>query len=172
MFLTEQNRWTTSGALTSFMHPCSEIPMSTIRHILQRIVSEENLWRPSLGTKAYYALTGPPAVPPRWVACFGDGYGKDRFLTQNDLLEILTSCRAFSYLGGRHILGFMACRWGWKDRRCGRNIGYSLLMHKTPNLQNVRQDWQEERDMQVMSCLVHLHSAPCDANTFSSVEQP
>jgi len=33
------------------------------------------------GTKAYYALTGPPAVPPR------------------------------------HILGFMACRWGWKDRR-------------------------------------------------------
>ena len=69
-------------------HSCihiSEIAMSTIRHILQRIVSQENLWWPSLGTKAYYALTGPPAVPPRRVGapfrqqgcckrltCFGD----------------------------------------------------------------------------------------------------
>eukprot|EP00435_Cladocopium_sp_Y103_P010810 s1932_g2.t2 len=35
----------------------------------------------SQGTKAYYALTGRPALPPR------------------------------------HILGFMACRWGWKDQR-------------------------------------------------------
>lgn len=35
----------------------------------------------SRGTKAYYALTGRPALPPR------------------------------------HILGFMACRWGWKDQR-------------------------------------------------------
>lgn len=56
----QQLAWVFEGAFQLFLMPAASL---------------------SEGTKAYYALTGRPALPPR------------------------------------HILGFMACRWGWKDQR-------------------------------------------------------